>query len=146
MGSLPLAQEILNTYTDIVFKLVDLESLSHLDAPSVVRVQNSTVYPDLNVEQFAILECAVSNTEENLEVWINWTTIDGKKIEKEHVTFENGDVFYLLLYNATAGDYMCQLFSTYSPKYIEDMQVAAVVFSGQLIFRMCVLHVYLYVQ
>ena len=36
--------------------------------------------------------------------------------------------------NATAADYMCQLFSTYSPNDVEDKQVVAVVFSGQLIF------------
>ena len=86
------------------------------------------------MEQSAILECAINNTEGQLEVWVNWTTIDGKKIEKEHVTLRKGDVFYLVLYNATTADYMCQLFSTYSSKYVEDKQVVAVVFSGQLIF------------
>ena len=105
-----------------------------------MRVRNSTVYPDLNVEQSAILECAVSNAEEELEVWVNWTTIGGKEIEKEHVTLRKEDVFYLLLYNATVGDYICQLFSTYSPKYVEDKQVAAVVFSGQLIFTYGCVH------
>ena len=119
-----------------------------------MRVRNFTVYPDLNVEQSAILVCEVSNTEKNLETFVNWTAIDGKEIEKEHVTLRKGDVFYLLLYNATAADYMCQLFSTYSPKYVEDEQVVAVVFSGQQTFmfvtcesvnRLCT-YVYVYVQ
>ena len=100
-----------------------------------MQVCNFAVYPDHNVEQSAILECAVSNTEDNLKVWVNWTTIDGKEIKKEHVTLRKGDVFYLLLYNATAADYMCQLFSTYSPNDVEDKQVVAVVFSGQQIFN-----------
>ena len=102
-----------------------------------MSVHNSTVYPDLNVEQSAVLECAISNAEEELEVWVHWKAIDGKEIEKEHVTLKNGHVFYLLLYNATAADYMCQLFSTYSPKYVEDKQIVAVVLSGQLIFADC---------
>ena len=97
-----------------------------------MSVRNFIVYPDHNVEQSAILECAVSNTEDNLEVWVNWTTMDEKEIKKEHVTLRKGDVFYLLLYNATAADYMCQLFSKYSPNYVEDKQVVAVVISGQL--------------
>ena len=98
-----------------------------------MRVRNCTVYPVIDVEQSAILECAVSNTEDNLEVWVNWTTMDGKEIKKEHVTLRKEDVFYLLLYNATAADYMCQLFSTYSPADVEDKQVV-VVFSGQQMF------------
>ena len=83
-----------------------------------MRVRNFTVYPDIDVEQSAILECAVSNTEDNLEVWVNWTTMDGKEIKKEHVTLRKEDVFYLLLYNATAADYVCQLFSTYSQRML----------------------------
>ena len=105
-----------------------------IDAPVIVHVRNFTACPDSDVVQSAILECAVSNTEDKLEVGVNWTTIDGEKIEKEHVTLRKEDVFYLLLYNATAADYMCQLFSTYSPKYVVDKQVVAVVFSGQQMF------------
>ena len=107
-----------------------------------MNVRNFTVFPDSNVEQPAILECAVSNTEDQLKVWVNWTTIDGKKIRKKHVTLRKGDVFYLLLYNATAADYVCQLFSTYSPKYVEDEQVVAVVLSGQQIFTDINVHVH----
>ena len=99
-----------------------------------MNVRNFTVFPDSNVEQSAILECAVRNTEDQLKVWVIWTAIDGKEIKRKHVTLRKGDVFYLLLYNATAADYMCQLFSTYSSKYVEDKKVVAVVFSGQLIF------------
>ena len=105
-----------------------------IDAPLIVHVRNFTIYPDSDVEQSAILECAVSNTEKDLDMWVDWTAIDGKKIKREHVTLREGDVFYLLLYNATAADYMCQLFSTYSPKNVEDKQVVAVVFSGQQMF------------
>ena len=67
-----------------------------LDSPSILHVCNFTVCLDPDVEQSAILECAVSNTEDNLKVWVNWTTIDGKDTKKEHVTLRK-DVFYLLL-------------------------------------------------
>ena len=117
---------------------VSFNYLSLPDTPFIVRVQNVTLYLDIDVEQSAILECAVSNTEDNLEVWVNWTTIDGKEIKKEHVTLSKGDVFYLLLYNATAADYMCQLFSTYSPNDVEDKQVVAVMYSGKVIFNVFV--------
>ena len=99
-----------------------------------MHVRNFVIDSDINVERSAILECAVSNTEDQLKVWVNWTTSDGENIKLEHVTLRKGDVFYLLLYNATATDYMCLLFSAYSPKDVEDKQVVAVVFSGQQMF------------
>ena len=105
--------------------------LALLDAPSIVRYRNFTVFSDPDTEQLAVLECAVRNTEDDLEMWVNWMTIDGNAIKNDHVTFRKGNVFYLLLYNATAAEYVCQLFSTYSPSDTEDTQVVAVVLSGQ---------------
>ena len=85
------------------------------------------------MEQSVFLECAVSNTENDLEVWVNWTAGDGEAIKKKHIEFRKADVFFLLLYNVSADDYICQVFSSYSPDKPEDQRSVAVLVSGQYI-------------
>ena len=98
------------------------------DPPVIVHVRNFTIY---DLEQSAILECVIRNLENDLNVWTHWTASEGKMISKKHVTFQKGSVFYLLVYNATAEDYTCQVFSTYSPDTPEDKKVVSVLMSGQ---------------
>ena len=59
-------------------------------------------------------------------MWSNWSTVTGKDITSRHFTWQNGSVFYLLLYNATPGEYICRVFSDYSPQQPEDSATAAV--------------------
>ena len=51
---------------------------------------------------------------------------NGKQIEVEHITSHNDDTFYLVLYKAMPGSYMCCLFSTYSLEEPEDTATASV--------------------
>ena len=85
---------------------------------------------DVGVEQSIFLECAVSNTENDLEVWVNWTTADGQAIKKKHLALRKADVFFLLLYNVSADDYMCRVYSSYSPDKPEDQGAVAVMIAG----------------
>lgn len=111
-----------------------------------MSVHNSTIYLDPNVEQSAILECAINNTEDNLEVWVNWTAVDGKPVKEEHVSLQNSesDVFFLLLYtynisNDDGHQYMCKLFSNYSSTIPEDQKIAIVTLLGQqVISEICI--------
>ena len=100
------------------------------DPPVIARVRNFTIYV---LEQSAVLECVIRNLENDLKVWTNWTTSEGKMITKKNVTFQKASVFYLLVYNATAEDYTCQVFSTHSPDTLEDKKVVSVLMSGQQI-------------
>ena len=45
------------------------------------------------------------------------------------------NLFYLLIYNATTGSYICEVFSEYSPDTPEDERVVSVVLSGQWVYR-----------
>ena len=85
--------------------------------------------PDL--EQSAILECAIQNNEsDNVTVWVNWTRSDGNPLEKNS-QLKIADVFFLVLYNITRDnmhEYICQLFSKYE---LEDQRTAAVMSTGQ---------------
>ena len=87
--------------------------------------------PDL--EQAAILECAISNTEDWLDVWVNWTTVDSEEIRKRHVTLQKEDVFYLLLSNASTSQYLCKVFSEYSDGMPEAERTLAVEVIGKCI-------------
>ena len=87
----------------------------------IVNVSNFTISHCVN--QLAVLECIITNREIGLLVWVNWTTSTGAQL---HTTSQNGDVFYLLVYNATVGDYVCHLFSAYSPKHPEDTRTATI--------------------
>ena len=60
-------------------------------------------------------------------MYVNWTINNGKQIEVEHITFRNDDTFYLVLYKATPGNYMCCLFSTYSLGEPEDTAISSVI-------------------
>ena len=51
---------------------------------------------------------------------------NGKQIEVDHITSRNDDTFYLVLYKAMPGNYMCLLFSTYSLGEPEDTAKASV--------------------
>ena len=100
------------------------------DPPKISNVRNFTIS---EVGQAAVLECSVSNTEGNgLKVWVNWTTSANGTLREEHVTFRKGNIFYLILNNASAGDYMCRVFSTHSPHEPEDVRIASVTMEGQL--------------
>ena len=100
------------------------------DPPVIVHVHNFTIY---DLEQSAILECVIRNLEHDLKVWTNWTTSEGKMITKKHVMFPKGNAYYLVVYNATAEDFTCQVFSTHSPDTPEDSKVVSVLMSGQQI-------------
>ena len=80
--------------------------------------------------QSAILECNVLN-KDDLDVWVNWTSNNGDGSTKNNVTLRKGNIFYLLVHNATVGDYMCQLYSIYSPYIPEDVKFASVLMKGQ---------------
>ena len=104
-----------------------------VDPPNIVSVSNFTNY-DYN--QTAILECTVSSTEKNLMVWVNWSESDGKAIAGKHYEFQSNGVYFLLLYHAKPGDYLCQVFSTLSPDIPEDTQTVSVVMpAGQKLFH-----------
>ena len=79
--------------------------------------------------QSAILECNVYN-KDDLDVWVNWTTNSGDGSTK-NVTLRKGNIFYLLLHNTTVGDYICQLYSMYSPHDPEDIKFVSVFMRDQ---------------
>ena len=93
------------------------------DPPAIERVKNFSMCQQ---NQFTLLECVISNPEEGLVMWVNWSTVTGKAITSRHFTWQNGSVFYLLLYNATPGEYTCRVFSNYSPQQPEDSATATV--------------------
>ena len=96
----------------------------------ISSVRNFTIS---EVGQAAVLECSVSNTEGNgLKVWVNWTTSTNGTLREEHVTFRKGNVFYLILTNASAGDYICWVFSTHSVQFPEDCKTATVAMKGYI--------------
>ena len=98
------------------------------DPPTILGVKNFTLS---EVGQSAILECNVNSTENDLNVWVNWTTSSGDRNIKDCVTFREGNVFYLLLHYASVGDYTCQLYSNYSALEPEDVKNASVLMKGQ---------------
>ena len=61
-----------------------------------------------------------------LEVWVNWTLSTELPITLQYTTAQNGDNFYLILYSANPGDYVCSVFSTYSLGMPEDTSTASV--------------------
>ena len=93
------------------------------DPPAIERVRNFSMCQQ---NQLALLECVFHNPEEGLAVRANWSTVTGKAITSMHLTGQNGSMFYLLLYNATPGEYTCHVFSDYSPQQPEDSATAAV--------------------
>ena len=101
------------------------------DAPTISSVRNSTVYCS---QESAILECTIDNSEKGLKVWTTWTEFNGGPIKTEHVVLQKSDASFLLLYNASANNYMCQIFSSYSPDKPEDQRVVAVVFQGKRLY------------
>ena len=52
--------------------------------------------------------------------------MNGELVTVPHNTSQNENVFYLLLYDAMPGEYMCHLFSTYSTKEPEDTAISSV--------------------
>ena len=69
-------------------------------------------------------------------VWVTWSESDGNAVTKKHYEFHSDNVYYLLLYNANSGDYLCQVFSEHSPDIPEDNQTASVVLAaGQKFFH-----------
>ena len=61
-------------------------------------------------------------------MWVNyWTVSNGKKITKKRAMLREQNMLYLLLYTSMAEDFVCQLFSTYSPTTPEDKRVVSVV-------------------
>ena len=73
----------------------------------------------------------MSSTDDDLNVWVNWTTSHGDRNVKDYITFRKENVFYLLLHNASVGDFTCQLYSTHSSHEPEDVKNATVVMIGQ---------------
>ena len=61
-------------------------------------------------------------------MWVNWT-INGGNIDRQHITLEKENVFYLLLANVSThdgGQYLCRAFSDYSPEIPEDQEILSV--------------------
>ena len=105
---------------------------SYIDAPVITSIHNYTIYhvtPD--VEQSALLGCAVSNTEVGLDIWVNWTTVSNEKIRKHHITLQKEYTFYLLLSNASGSEYVCKIFSEYSGDAPETQRTLIVAVIGQ---------------
>ena len=83
-------------------------------------------------EQPAVLECAVDNREDWLNVSISWTTTGDMEITAPHTVVEANNVSYLLLHqisNRTNNDslYTCKVFSKFG---LEDQRVLQVKLSG----------------
>ena len=94
------------------------------DAPTIVSVSNFTI---CGHNQTAVLECTIRSKEENLTVWAVWSETEGKTVVTGNSSeFQSNDVYYLLLYDAAPGVYVCQVFSTHSPDIPEDTQSAYV--------------------
>lgn len=101
------------------------------DAPTISSIRNSTIYC---IQESVILECTIDNTEKDLKVWTTWTEYNGGPIKTEHVVLQKSDASFLLLYNTSANNYICQTFSSYSPDQPEDQRVVAIVFQGKRLY------------
>jgi hypothetical protein len=100
------------------------------DPPFISCTDNDTVVRSPEVEQTAVLECAVDNREGWLNVSISWTTTDDMEITAPHTVVEANNVSYLLLHkisNRTKHSYTCNVYSKYG---LEDQSVLQVIFSG----------------
>ena len=97
-----------------------------------MTVSNFTICDE---DQTALLGCTVSNIEDDLNVWVTWSTSDGETTFAADNIVKIGNIFYLPLHNAKAGNYICNVFSTYSPNIPEDTMTASVVMiEGQKCF------------
>jgi hypothetical protein len=108
--------------------------LTVYDPPFISCTDNDTVVYSHEEEQTAVLECAVDNREDWLNVSISWTTTDDKEITVPHTVVEGNNVSYLLLHkisNWTNNDYLytCKVFSKFG---LEDQSVLQVIFSGNV--------------
>ena len=76
----------------------------------------------------------MSSVDADLKVWVNWTTRTNKTLTGKHSTFREGNVFSLLLYNASGLEgYTCRVFSVHSPNVPEDTMNASVTIKGWLL-------------
>ena len=108
------------------------------DPPFISCTYNDTVVTSDSKEQTAVLECAVDNKEDGLNIVVNWTTADGRKIKEPHtvtVAVEeantNHHVSYLLLHKISymrGNVYSCNVFSEFG---LEDQRNLRVIFSGK---------------
>jgi hypothetical protein len=100
--------------------------------PSISCHRNDTVAYVPAIVQTAVLECAVDNSENLLQVSVNWTMTDGRKIKKEHNILalqKSTNVSYLMLYNVSESEdnnYSCNVYSKYG---LEATQMIKVIIS-----------------
>ena len=96
--------------------------------PKILTVTNYTISEQ---GQVAVLSCSVSSVGDDLKVRVNWTTDTNNILKgKQYYMFREGNVFSLLIYNSSAGEYKCKTFSMYSPKEPEDTKTLAVIMKG----------------
>ena len=108
---------------------IDSDStLLSIDSPVILRTENFTI---CEVGQSAILECAVSGIDnKDMNVWVNWTTSKNETVTESHIMLRRGNSFYLAIINAIAGNYTCQVFSTFFPDKPEDTKIASILKTG----------------
>ena len=108
---------------------IDSDStLLSIESPMILRTENFTI---CDVGQSAILECAVGGIGNNdMNVWVNWTNSKNESVNESHIMLRRGNSFYLAIFNAIAGDYTCQVFSTYFPEKPEDTKMASILKTG----------------
>ena len=82
----------LSQYNYGSFSYAPVDSLLSIDSPAILRTENFTI---CDVGQSAILECAVSIDNKDMNVWVNWTTSKNERVNESHIMLRRGNSFYL---------------------------------------------------
>jgi hypothetical protein len=103
--------------------------LTVYDPPFISCTDNDTVVYSPEGEQTAVLECAVDNREDWLNVSVNWTTTGDKEITAPHTVAEANNVSYLLLHKISnwknnSHFYTCNVYSNFG---LEDQRILQVI-------------------
>ena len=104
------------------------------DPPFISYVINGTVVYSPNKKQTAVLECAVDNREDWLNVSISWTATGDMEITAPHTVVEANNVSYLLFHKISnwknkSHFYTCNVYSDFG---LEDERVLQVIFLGNM--------------